>query len=389
MDFTNLRNCIDSLSKKGGDTGVDCIVCKDNKQIYRYSCGYSDVENKKEICGNEQYLIYSMTKIITCTAALQLLEKNKYLLNDPVSRYLPEFSEMKIAGDAKTDSGEKIMTGADNAEEDSAKGTDYAENPILIKHLFSMSAGLDYQLNDEVMKAAYAEGKSTTREIVGAIAGKTLHFEPGTRFQYSLCHDVIGALIEVWSGKKLGDYMKENIFDVLGMKNTFFDVPKDAETFSRMAKKYNRLADGSIESSPLVCRFNMTPGYQSGGAGLCSCTEDYALFTSALACGGVGNGGRILSPATIELMKTNQIKDNGFYGVIPGYGYGLGVRVHINKADSGVLSPLGEFGWDGAAGGFALVDTENRLSLTLFRHLHNWDIRARGEICNALYSCFE
>jgi len=366
MSFDNLKNYMDELVTRYNVPGVDCIVYKDHEQLFRYYTGYSDLENSKIMNGNEMYLIFSMTKMLTCTAALQLMEKGKYTLKDPVSMYLPEFEKMTLY---------------DGKE---------AKNPITIKHLFTMSAGLDYALADEAITTALSEGKKSTRDLVGAMANKKLLFEPGTRYRYSLCHDVLGALIEVWSGKKLGEYMKANIFDPIGMKNTFFGVPKDEETLSRTAARYIYDENRKPKRLELACMYTLTDEYESGGAGLTSCAEDYSLFLDTLACGGVSkNGKKILSAPTIELMKTNHIKGaqlDDFHEIQKGYGYGLGVRTHMDKTESGSVSPIGEFGWDGAAGAFSMVDTENHISLTYFQHVHGWNGRIQTEMRNALYA---
>ena len=157
--------------------------------------------------------------------------------------------------------------------------------------------------------------------------------------------------------------------------------------------RYSADDECGVKRVPLECVFNFTDEYESGGAGLTSCVEDYSKLLDALANGGVGkNGNRILSSRTIELLGMNQIKGqvlDDFNELRPGYGYGLGVRTHINKALSGTLSPIGEFGWDGAAGGFSMVDTVNKLSLTYFQHSHKWNVKMQTEMRNALYKCLE
>jgi len=394
MEFTNLKNCMDRIVQKYNTPGVDCIVYKEHEIVFRYFAGMSDIEKNKKMNGNELYLIFSMTKMITCTAALQLFEQGKYLMNDPVSKYLPEFKEMKISADGlNAENATQITTGNIMGECTQYNQDGYAKNQITIKDLFTMSAGLDYALSDDAITYALTEGKTNTRELVGAMAEKILGFEPGTRFRYSLCHDVLGALIEVWSGQKLGEYMKEHIFEPLNMNNTFFGIPGDETRFAKMAARYTYDENREPKRLPLECVYNLSKEYESGGAGLTSCTEDYALFLDALSCGGIGkNGKRILTPETVELMGTNQLKGrqlDDFYQLRPGYGYGLGVRTHVDKAQSGSLSPIGEFGWDGAAGAFSLVDTQNKLSLTYFQHIHGWDIRIQSEIRNALYRCID
>lgn len=394
MDFTKLKNCMDEIVQKYNTPGVDCMVYKDHEIVFRYFTGMSDIENNKKMEGNEIYLIFSMTKMLTCTAALQLFEQGKYLMSDPLSKYLPEFEKMKIsAGELNAEESAKITTGGTLGESVKTNQQGYAKNQITIIDLFTMGAGLDYALNDDAITNALNEGKTSTRELVGAMSEKSLGFEPGTRFRYSLCHDVLGALIEVWSGEKLGEYMRKNIFEPLNMNNTFFGVTKDEARLSKMATRYTFDEKRKPKRLPLECVYNLSEQYESGGAGLTSCTEDYAVFLDALSCGGVGkNGKRILSSKTVELMGTNHLKGKqckDFYQLRPGYGYGLGVRTHIDKTISGSLSPIGEFGWDGAAGAFSMVDIKNKISLTYFQHIHNWDIKIQNEMRNALYECID
>lgn len=374
MEFSNLKTYMDRLVAQYNVPGVDCIVYQNHEKLFRYYTGVRDLETNQPMTGDEQFIIFSMTKMLTCVCALQQLEKGKFVLNDPVSRYLPEFEKMRIVSDGPGAEGE----------------VRYAQNPITIRDLFTMRAGLDYDLYTPGIEKARQEGKTSTREMVAAIAERELLFEPGTRYRYSLCHDVLGALVEVWSGQSLGAYMKENIWEPLGMKDTFFGVPKDEKLRDRLVARYAYNEDGSLERLPLECMYNLSEQYESGGAGLISTTEDYAIFLDAMANGGMAkNGYRLLSPATVALMSTNHLNEIQLEDFGPkraGYGYGLGVRTHIDKTKSGSLSPLGEFGWDGAAGGFAAADPKNKVSLTYFQEVHKWDIRIQTEMRNALYA---
>lgn len=386
MNFTNLKNCMDSLVSDPQRPSVDVIVYRDHEMLFRYFTGVKDIGKNNAIAGDELYFIYSMTKMITCCCALQQLEQGKYNLDDELSKFLPEFAKMKITTDAlNTENATKIASGQSVGESIDAIGIGYAKTPITIRHLFTMTAGLDYGLYDDVMKSAVASGKSTTQELVRAMADKTLGFEPGTRFRYSLCHDVLGALVEIWSGLSLGEYMRKNIFEPLGMKNTFFGLPED---ISKMATLYAKYENQPFKQEPLRCVYNISPKYESGGAGLTSCTEDYALFLDAVACGGIGKtGNRILSEDTVKLWGTNQLSGEAsedFDNMRRGYGYGLGVRVHISPERSGTLSPIGEFGWDGAAGAFSMVDTDNKISLTYFQNVLGYG-PDQTEMRNALY----
>lgn len=390
MDFTPLKKVMDSIVKDRNTPGVDCIVYKEHEEIFRYFTGLSDRENNKPMNGNELYIIFSMTKMLTCTCALQLFEQGKFTLDEPVSKYIKEFETMEISEEELyVDNAAKVSSGASAGEEVKAKAVGTAKNSITIRHLFTMSAGLNYDLKSPCILKALDEGKKTTGEIVKSMGDMVLSFEPGTRFRYSLCHDVLGHLIEIWSGMKFGDYMKKYVLDPLGMKDTFFGVPKDKERRSRLAKKYRYDGMEVPILSEDICIYNFTDEYESGGAGLISCPGDYSIFLDALANGGVAkNGVRILSTSSVELMRTNQLTGQrlkDFYNLRKGYGYGLGVRTHIDPEISGSLSPVGEFGWDGAAGAFSMVDPVNKLSMTYFQEAMGWDLAIQNELRNALY----
>ena len=218
------------------------------------------------------------------------------------------------------------------------------------------------------------------------MAQTILGFEPGTRFRYSLCHDVLGALIEIWSGMSLGEYMHKYIFAPLGMTDTFFGIPKDLK---RLAQLYRFDEDRQVVLAKLEIPYQLTEAYESGGAGLTSTTADYAVFLDALACDGMSKTGyRILQPSSVALMSQNHLKGQAledFHALHKGYGYGFGVRTHMDSAESGSLSPIGEFGWDGAAGAFSLVDRENKLSVSYFQHVHETGYAFQRRLRNALY----
>lgn len=394
MDITKFQNILDKMMEDYHIPGMECIVYQNHEKLFHYFAGKRDMENDIPMDGNELYLIFSMTKMLTCTGALQLWEKGKYQLDDPVSVYLPEFASMKVATEeADNSQAANIASGKTLAQGEEISGVTDAKTPITIRHLFTMGAGLDYVLDDEPIQKALSEGKTSTRDLVGAMAGKVLGFEPGTRYRYSLCHDVLGALIEVWSGQKFGEYMEENVFGPVGMKDTFFGIPKDEARLSRMAARYTYDENRLPERLPLECRYTLSDDYESGGAGLTSCTKDYALFLDALACGGKAkNGNRILKEETVAMMGTDQLcgkQKEDFDNMRRGYGYGLGVRVHISPETSNAKSPAGEFGWDGAAGAYSMVDPVNHISITYFQHVHNWSIDVQNTVRNAMYESLE
>ncbi len=389
MNFNFLKEELDKLVSEGITPGADCSVHIDHKEAFRYFAGAKDIEENRKLAGDELYIIFSMTKMLTCVSALQLYEKDVFQLDDPLAKYMDEFKEMhmysdaEIVGDAGVTTGQILDVFTNNGT------VSKTQNPITIRQLFSMTAGFDYCLKEEPILKSIEAGKTTTLDLVKSLSETVLGFEPGTRFRYSLCHDVLGGLVEIWSGMKLGDYMQENIFKPLGMKETFFGVPKDKERAERLASLYEKNEAGDFVKLPHRCGFNITDDYESGGAGLVSSTSDYALFLDALACGGVGkSGNRILKTETVEMMRSNQLKGQpleDFQCLRKGYGYGLGVRTHIAPERSGSPSPVGEFGWDGAAGAFSLVDTENKLSLAYFQHMHSWEVSQQDRLKKALY----
>lgn len=366
MKFQNLKDTLDSFLELG-IPGFDCIVYKNHKEIFRHFGGYSDIETKTPINGNETYYLYSCTKPIVCTAALTLLEKGKFLLNDPLYEYIPEFKTMYL------ENGEEV------------------KNPILIRHLFSMMAGFDYDLTSPSIMAEKEKNENAgTLDIVKAIAKEPLDFEPGTKFQYSLCHDVLGGLIEAVSGKTLGEYVTETILDPANMKKTTFGVTDKNK--DNLATLY-RVEDGKVVRSEQQNDFIVTPKYQSGGAGLVSCVEDYILFADAMANGGMAkNKNKIISQSTIDLMRANRLDDDMYkffaQGQSAGYGYGLGVRTLIDPASGGTLAPKGEFGWDGAAAAYTSFSPETGVSVFYAEHvLGGFHGYAHPRLRNALYSC--
>ena len=183
----------------------------------------------------------------------------------------------------------------------------------------------------------------------------------------------------------LGAYMRSHIFAPLGMQDSFFGVPKDA----RLANIYRFNEEREVVAAELTNPYNLTENYESGGAGLTSTTADYAVFLDALACDGMSkNGYRLLQPSSVALMSQNHLTGQAledFHALHEGYGYGFGVRTHMNSAESGSPSPLGDFGWDGAAGAFSLVDRENKLSVSYFQHVHETGYAFQRRLRNALY----
>ena len=383
MNFEYMKNFMNSLTE-WIIPGNSVVIYKDGKKVFEYSSGYSDLEKKIKKTGEEQLYIYSCSKVATVTAALQLYEQGKFLLSDPLYEYLPEFKKMYVKD------GDRIKA---------------AENPITIRDLFTMTAGLSYATNTPAFEKArkLTDGKMDTRTVIKCLAEEPLLFEPGARWNYSLCHDVLAVLAEVVSGMRFSEYMKKHIFEPLDMNNSYYHAPNDViispqyiyeiqDTKNIVELQQKEHTSGVVKrayGNELVFGEN----YDSGGAGIITTVDDYAKFAAALANSGTGlNNNRILSSATVKLMKTNQLNEaqrkTMNWRRLRGYGYGLGVRTLIDKAESGSNSSIGEIGWGGAAGATIIADTEEKVALCYAHHMLNpQEEYYQPRLRNVLYSC--
>ena len=377
MDFSPLNRFLDSIPELG-IPGADCTVAKGYDILYRHSVGYADREQKLPVCGNETMFMYSCTKPITCTAALQLYEKGLFLLTDPLYAYIPEFRDVQV----------RTMCPNGDVEVRPAK------NPITIGDLFGMTAGMGYDLQMEATEQVKREtnGRAPTLDIVRAMAKQPLNYEPGTHWAYSLAHDVLGGLIEVISGQSLGSYLKESIFDPLEMTHTGFRLTEESK--KNMMAQYWREADtGEVRRIPLENAYVFGSEYESGGAGLISSLDDYIKFAMAMTNAGVGaNGEKILSSATIDLMRSDRLtpdmKKDFNWVRFKGYGYGLGVRTMVDRAAGGASSSTGEFGWAGAGGCYVLMDPATGISVFYAQHMRkNLEEYVHPRLRNIVYSC--
>lgn len=388
MDFKILTNYLDSLTEIYGVPAGDLKVMKGHKEVYRHMFGHSDYEGKTPLDKNVMYRMYSATKVITMTAVMQQIERGNLSFSDEVRKYLPEFDIMKVADNFVFEFPPKMP--------DENTPCHYAHRAIRIIDLMTMTAGLSYDTAAKpLMDIKEKSGnKATTREVVAEMAKMTLLYEPGTRYSYSLCHDVLAAVVEVTSGMRYSDYLRENIFKPLGCEELYFHW--DENQGKRICAMYQGIfgKDGVQKDNGAVSEsFKFTDNYESGGAGLCGTTDSYSMVLDALACGGVGaTDKRILKEESVKRFTvpytTGQMSlDFAVSGKV-GYEYGLGVRVLKSQMSS--KSPVGEFGWDGAAGAFALVDVKNEISITYMQHIMGFP-RVYSEIHpmirNLSYSC--
>ncbi len=368
MNFNKLEAFQDSLQEVYGIPATDCKITKDHQVVYRHMTGCRDYAGQFPVSDQDLYRLYSATKVITATAVLQLMERKKLDLYDDVRRFLPEFTNLKAADQFELDHF-PIEWPNENTKCHLMHGC------IRIIDLLTMTAGLSYDTEAaplrEIKKAS--NDKASTREVISAIAQMPLIYEPQTRWGYSLAHDVLAGVVEAVSDMPFSQYLHKYIFDPLELKDFTFHVgPKEEQRLSALYAADFDTGRFSPASQEMASRFQLTQNYESGGAGLIGSVDDYSVFLDALCGGGkAANGYRLLSPGTLSLLSTNYItgkmlEDFQATGK-KGYGYGLGVRVLIDSSCS--RSPLGEFGWDGAAGAFALADPVNHISIFYVQHI--------------------
>lgn len=381
MNFQPLKDFLDYYLPVLGVPGSDTIIYRGHEEVFRYQSGFDSLRMRTAVRPDALYWMYSCSKISTCIAATQLIERGEILATDPVYAYFPEYKDMSVK-----------VTGADGSV-----SIVPAKRPMLIGQLLSMTSGMNYELQRPAIARVQQQtgGRAPTLDIVRALAEEPLEFEPGTEYRYSLSLDVIGGLVELVSGMPLSQYMKENIFDPLGMRDTSFHLTPESR--ARLATQYtydekNRVA---VETEIDANEFIFGTEYESGGAGLISSVEDQILIADALTHLGVGkSGNRILSEYGVNLMRTNMLtpqirQDTYQMPYVLGYGYGYGVRMSVAPGMAGNLMPAGEFEWDGRRLSYLSACPETGISIFHAEHMGGLHSVVIPRLRNVIYSCME
>lgn len=378
MKLENLKliqNVLDAAVQNKELAGVNLLVYKDGNEIGYWQSGLADINANKLYSRDTICRMYSMSKTVTCVAAMILVEEGKLDLADELSKYLPSFANMEVCYD-KGRNGKTVK----------------ANRPILIQDLMNMTAGFSYgayseeaprgqhltsdlisDLNNDVI----TNNKITTQDFAERLSKIPLDFEPGTDYSYSLCADVIGAVIEKISGMKFSDFLKQRIFNPLGMKDTDFYVP--AEKQSRLSKVYRSVNDGENNHLELFTNCNLgiqdkmdhAPAFESGGAGLCSTVDDYMKFANMLVNNGELNGIRILQKKTVDYIRSARLRENlqekfnQKMEHLSGYTYCNFMRIAYEPGRCKALTDYEEFGWDGWLGPYLSVDIKNNLTIVM------------------------
>ncbi|MBO5027042.1 MAG: beta-lactamase family protein [Clostridia bacterium] len=320
--------------------------------------------------GDERLYLFSATKPMTVVCAMRLIEEGKLSLNDEVAKYLPAYAETFL------------MDGSGNRAQ--------TKNKMTVRHLLSMSGGLSYNVQTEPVQELLkkTDGKAPTVDVVNAFIKTPLLFEPGERFEYSLCHDVLAAVIERVSGKRFATYMDEVIFQPLGMTDSGFHTERRG-----MYDMYDCDGTGKIWQIEPYNRLVLGENYDSGGAGVISTVNDYAKFATTLANDGLAaDGYRLLRQETLGLVRSTahaamQVKNT--FTCVQGdeYGYGLGMRVRVQDTSWGLSK--GEYGWDGAAGTYLMIDPTNKIAVVIGMHLLSWPNVFIGEHLRLVQKLYE
>lgn len=363
FDATRLERINATMQRyvdEGKLAGIVSLVARHGKVAHAEKFGMQNIEADIPMAFDTVFRIYSMTKPIASAALMMLHEDARFHLNDPVSKYLPEFSALKVYG-------------ADGKHDDSCR-------PMTVHHLLTHTAGLSYGFdpNDPIDKL-YNQAKPlqwslSPREMVRVLGELPLRFHPGDNWHYSVATDVVGALVEVIADRPFGDFLQEKIFDPLGMVDTSFYV-SDAQR-DRFAANYGPCKKKGIKviDAPESSDYCVPNVRQSGGGGLVSTMADYLQFSQLMLNGGELDGVRLLGRKTVNLMAQNHLPQSmmpiAISDPMSGIGFGLGFGVITDLAQTQNAGSAGTFSWGGAANTtFWLDPAEDLLAILMLQYM--------------------
>jgi CubicO group peptidase (beta-lactamase class C family) len=334
--------------ERGRVPGAVALIARRGRIGYFESFGRRGPDAAEPMARDSIFRIYSMTKPIVSVAAMMLWEEGRFLLNEPIAKYLPDLAHPKVAVQRGTEI--ELVP---------------AEREIIIQDLLRHTSGLTYEfrgggpVHKMYMSAKIHRGSQNNAEQVATLGKMPLLHHPGTRWEYSRSTDVVGRLIEVLSGMSLGAFLGRHILAPLGMVDTAFHVPK--QHHSRLAEAFAR--DPETGTAVQLVEVREPPKFESGGGGLVSTAADYARFLQMLLDNGMFEGVRFLSRKTIELMTADHL--GAITGapdlLLPGYGFGLGFAVRLHAGIAHTPGSIGQYFWGGLAGTTFWVDPAEQL----------------------------
>jgi CubicO group peptidase (beta-lactamase class C family) len=382
--LSRIRSKMEKHIEAGRLAGGIGLIMRRGHVGYFETWGMADKEAGVPMSEDAIFRIYSMTKAVTGVAAMMLFEEGAFALADPVSNFMPEFREMRVAVESRDPvSGKMVLT-----------GTVPAVRPITVLDLMRHTAGFNYTgPHDEKGDLVYPQrgieavlGSLSSAEFVKRLAGVPLVREPGTAWDYGLGTDVLGRLVEAISGQTLSQFFTERIFQPLGMLDTAFHVHE--EKWDRLVAIYKTTTAGLIERMTGAAQdgFRHPPAMHNGGAGLTSTVFDYLRFVRMLLQGGELDGQRLLSPLTVELMRSDVLGDLPVVSSVLAAGHGFGLTFAISKGPgpTATLAPAGQYRWGGAAGTAFWIDPSQDM-VGVFMIQTFLDLSKRSEFTQLAY----
>ncbi len=360
-------------------SGAVGLVLRNGKAAYFDQWGYMDRDSKAPMRKDSIFRMYSMTKAVAGVAVMMLMEEGRFFLNEPVSKYLPEFAKPRVA---VIDNGRVVST-------------EPAEREITIRDLLRHTSGVvdysgpaDQDGKPYLQKANLNQPDIDLAEVVRRIARIPLIHQPGTTFHYGYSIDVLGRLVEVVSGKPFDEFLEERIFKPLGMVDTAFYVPESK--WNRFVTVDVPLPDGTVKRAPDASQqaYKKKPAAAMGGQGMVSTAMDYGRFCQMLLNGGALDGKRILGRKSVELMSTDHLgnlaRAAGIATLPPGIGFGLTFAVMQEPGRIGQLASPGEYYWSGAAGTHFWIDPKEKLvtifMVNIFPHYSSTDLGSQFKL---------
>ena len=378
-----LSACLRQAVENHEAAGVSLLILKDGRELCHVREGYADIETGKPLRRDSIFRLYSQSKPVTAAAAMILADRGILDLMAPVDQYLPGFANPRVV---------------------EADGT---IRPALrapwIIDLLGMTSGLCYpdvdaagQYADRVFqedqKLIAAGGGMSTLEFCNRLGEQPLAFDPGTRWRYGTSADILGAVIEAATGRRFSDFLREEIFEPLGMKDTAFWVPEDKQ--DRLVTCYRRVPGGLEKFSSLhlaVGEYNREPAFESGGAGLVSTLDDYAAFARMLMNGGKAGDRRILSEAAVRFMTASQLNETlrkDMWENLSGYNYSCLMRVCDYPGRAVLFTEKNEYGWDGWLGTYFANLPDQGVTFLLAQNVTDAGTTAVTRKCRNILSAY-
>jgi CubicO group peptidase (beta-lactamase class C family) len=381
LDQKRIASALSTMVDDGRAAGVSVLIWKDGREAYFGTAGFADREADRRMSRDTIAQIFSMTKPVTGVSLMQLWEQGKFGLDDPLFRYLPEFESMKVYAGKDALGAPMYRTAA---------------RAITVRDIMRHTAGFAYgpgstPAHDAYVKADPMALTNDLAEMGRRVAKLPLLFDPGTKWSYSIAVDVQALLVEKLSGQKFSDYVRQHVFEPLGMRDTAWRQPD--ERFPRLAAMYRKSGDKlARESDANTRRINFQDNKLTGGGfGLASTVDDYMRFARMLLNSGELDGARMLKPSTVKLMSTDhldaRIKERDFLPSKGSVGFGLDFAVRVaqpQKAEEN-RGAVGEFFWDGAASTLFWVDPANHMAVVFFTQKMPFDGTLHRDIRAAIY----